>query len=400
MSSLALSPPAPPLAQTTAASRPRAELGTGSGQGPDSAAGTASRTSGPWIVSARQDLIWFHGSVLAGLLLLAVFAWAPRLSDASYAPGHAAVLALLCWGVLFDGTHVWGTYARSYLAVDPTSRLGLPGRWSLALVLLGPALAVIDAWLPQRPSLLGHAGWLFQNFLLVAYLWAYWHLVRQHYGFLVLYQRKAIGRRPIDARVDVALLWTGCLYPYLRFSLSPAYLRSGLPVVLPEAFLPQLRMALDVAAALVLGTLIGAVVLRLRRVRPGPPELLLAIVIGFTALVFSVLDNLLTITAVLTIFHNLQYHRIVWQYERGHGRIPSGSLRRYLGLGVLLGLIWYGPRILGVAMVPAGLFRNMLLGLGWGVALHHYFIDGRIWRVRRHTAVAQVLDAGAKASPA
>ena len=365
----------------------------------DPTTGSRDRSTAPagsrWIVSASQDLIWFHGSVVAGLLLLLVFAYAPKLTDASYAPGNAAVLALLLWGVLFDGTHVWGTYARSYLAPDPTARLGLPGSGSLALVLLGPLLAVVDAWLPQRPSLLGHAGWLFQNFLLVAYLWAYWHLVRQHYGFLVLYHRKSAGRRPSDARVDVALLWVGCLYPYLRFSLSPAFLRSGLPVVLPESWLPQLRLGLDAAAAVILGGLLLAVLLRLRRVRPGPPELLLGVVIGFTALVFSVLDNLLAITAVLTIFHNLQYHRIVWQYERGRGRTPSGGLGRYLGFGVLLGLLWYGPRILGVAVVPAGVGRNVLLGLGWGVALHHYFVDGRIWRVRRHAAITQALDAGA-----
>jgi hypothetical protein len=389
MSLLALTSPASPPAPARDRSAPEASPASGPSGG---------RAGGPWIVSARQDLLWFHGSVLAGLLLLAVFAWAPKLSNASYASGHPAVLALLLWGVLFDGTHVWGTYARSYLVADPTARRGLPGRWSLALLLAGPVLAVLDAGLPQRPSVLGHAGWLFQNFLLVAYLWAYWHLVRQHYGFLVLYQRRAPGRRPLDARLAVALLWVGCLYPYLRFSLSPAYLRSGLPLVLPEAWLPQLRLALDGGAAVVLGALGLALVLRLRRVRPGPPELLLFIVIGFTALVFATLDNLLTITAVLTIFHNLQYHRIVWQYERGRGRIPSGSLARYLGFGMLLGLFWYGPRILGVAMVPAGLCRNVLLGLGWGVALHHYFIDGRIWRVRRHTEVAQALDAGAAAS--
>jgi hypothetical protein len=220
--------------------------------------------------------------------------------------------------------------------------------------------------------------------------------VRQHYGFLVLYQRKIVGLRPLDARLDVALLWVGCLYPYLRFALSPAYLRSGLPQVLPAAWLSTLRTALDGAAVVVLGALLAAIALRWRRVRPGPPELLLLVVIGFTALVFSALDNLLTITAALTIFHNLQYHRIVWQYERGRGRIPSGSLLRYLGLGTLLGLLWYGPRILGVALAPAGTLRNALLGLGWGVALHHYYIDGRIWRVRRHAAVAQALEAGAQ----
>src|SRR5262249_16540695 len=78
---------------------------------------------------------------------------APHLKDASYTPGRLAVLGLLLWGVLFDGTHVWGTYARSYVAPDNASRAALPGRWSWGLLLLGPALAVLDYILcSQGPS--------------------------------------------------------------------------------------------------------------------------------------------------------------------------------------------------------------------------------------------------------
>ena len=84
----------------------------------------------PWILSRRDDLVWFQGSVVAGLGLLAFFLVAPHLDDASYTLGHPAVLAVFLWGVLFDGTHVWGTYARTYFAPDEASRAGLPGGWS------------------------------------------------------------------------------------------------------------------------------------------------------------------------------------------------------------------------------------------------------------------------------
>lgn len=349
-----------------------------------------------WIISAPQDLLWFHGSVVAGLALLLVFARLPPLSDATYGSAHAAVWVLLLWGVIFDGTHVFGTYARSYLAPahDAVSRQALPGSWSIAIVIIGPLLALIDAAvLPQRPSLLGQSGWLFQHFLLVAYLWAYWHLIRQHYGFLVLYQR----RLGVRERLDAVVLWAGSLYPYLRFALGPAYLKSGLPVVLPAAWLPSLRLGLDAAAALGLVVVLALYLRRFRTRRPGPAELLVAVVTGFHILVFALLDNLLTITATLTLFHNLQYHRIVWQYERGRGRTPAGGLVRYLALGLLLGGVWYGPRILGVAVAASPLVRNVLLGLGWGVALHHYYVDGRIWRVRRQPQLAAALDRGGEA---
>ncbi|HEV3257963.1 MAG TPA: hypothetical protein VG013_13840 [Gemmataceae bacterium] len=358
-------------------------------------------TSQPWIVSRRDDLLWFQGSVVAGLVLLVFFLLAPRFDSTTYAPDHLAVLALLLWGILFDGTHVWGTYARSYLAPDPAARAALPGRWSWALFLVGPAVALLDyALCAPGPSLLAQAGFLFRAFLVVAYLWAYWHLVRQHYGFLVLYRRRAGENDRRGARLDTALLWIGCLYPYLRFGLSDAYRHSGLTQVLPEPWLAPARLALDTVFGLALT--VALVLMLSGRIEPfrlGPKHLLLAIVIGFHLAVFALLDNLLTITATLTIFHNLQYHRIVWQYERGHGRTPSGGLTPYLALGTGLGLFWYGPRIVGVALVHSDLARNLLLGLGWGVAFHHYLVDGRIWRVRRSKDVSTALDADRLAAP-
>ncbi len=336
-----------------------------------------------WIVSRSQDLIWFQGSALAGLALLAVFLIVPGVDDTSYGLGHPALLVVFLWGVLFDGTHVWGTYARSYCAPDEASRAALPGRWSWGLLAIGPALAFFD-------------DAVFGVFLVAAYLWAYWHLVRQHYGFLMLYRKRAGEHDPRAARLDSVLLWSGCLYPYLRFALTEAYQRTGLPQPIPPSLLAPARLALDVA---VVGTMGAALVLvlseRFEPFRLGPKHLLLGIVVVFHLAVFSLLEHLLAILATLTIFHNLQYHRIVWQYERGLGRIPSGGLGRYLGLGLGLGLLWYAPRVLGVAVASSEIARNVLVGLGWGVAFHHYVVDGRIWRVRRSATVARALDAGA-----
>jgi hypothetical protein len=347
--------------------------------------GVLTATRPAWILSRRDDLVWFQGSVVAGLALLAFFALAPRVDEASFGPWHPAVLAVLLWGILFDGTHVWATYARTYLAPDGASRAALPGRWSWAVLGVGPAIALL-------------AASLFPFFQLAAYLWAYWHLVRQHYGFVMLYRRRAGESNRRGARVDSLLLWIGCLYPYLRFSLTEAYARSGLPVLVPVSMLASLRLVLDVAFGVALLAIVAVIMAGIvEPLRPGPKHLLLAIVIGFHLLVFGLLDHLLTILATLTIFHNLQYHRIVWQYERGLGRVPSGSLRRYLVLGLALGVAWYGTRVFGVAFFQDETVRNVLLGLGWGVAFHHYIVDGRVWRVRRSPVVARALDDGALA---
>lgn len=351
----------------------------------------------PWLLSRSQDLLWLQGSVLAGIALLLAFLALPPLDQGNYGALHPAVWLLLFWGVLFDGSHVMATYARTYFAADAHSRAALPGHASFAWLLPGPAIAVLDFFLfAPQPSVVGHAGALFGAFLAFAYAWAYYHLIRQHYGFLCLYRRKE-GRTPSLVAPDALFLWVGSAYPFLCFNLSEAYKTSGLPVVVPDAWLPVLRLLLDGATAMALLGIAVAWLLRARAEgeQPGPRHLFLLIVVGFSNLVFGLLGNLLVITAVLTIFHNLQYHRIVWQYERGQGRVPMGSVGVYVAAGIAFGLLWYGPRVLGVAVAESDLLRNMLVGLGWGVAFHHYFLDARIWRLRRQPVIAAALDRGA-----
>jgi hypothetical protein len=341
--------------------------------------------------------MWFQGSVIAGLLLLIAFRALPPLDQHNYGVLHPAVWLLLFWGVIFDGSHVMATYARTYFAGDAASKAALPGNASFAWLLLGPVVAVADYGLcTPHPSVVGQSGALFGAFLAFAYVWAYYHLVRQHYGFLSLYRRKE-GSAPSPTSPDALVLWIGSAYPFLRFGLSDAYKSSGLPVLLPDAWLAPAADLLNVATAAALLIVLARWLHRAREAheRLGPRHLFLAIVVGFSSLTFALIDNLLLITAVLTIFHNVQYHRIVWQYEKGQRRIPMGSLALYAVACIGFGLAWYLPRIVGVAMAEGDLWRNVLIGLGWGVAFHHYYVDARIWKVRRQPVVGATLDRGA-----
>ena len=78
-----------------------------------------------------------------------------------------ALLALLLWGILFDGTHVVGTYARSYLA-PRSGGARRPARRLVAAAVRGRArsAAVADSVPARRRR-------CFRCFLQAALLWAY-----------------------------------------------------------------------------------------------------------------------------------------------------------------------------------------------------------------------------------
>src|ERR1700687_465074 len=57
-----------------------------------------------WIINAREDLIWFVGSVAASYLLLVL-----------YVTGVLPLIPMVAgWAILIDAPHVFGTLSRTY----------------------------------------------------------------------------------------------------------------------------------------------------------------------------------------------------------------------------------------------------------------------------------------------
>src|SRR6266704_6066336 len=118
-----------------------------------------------WIINAREDLVWFIGSVASSYLLLVL-----------YVAGIVPLIPMVAaWAILIDAPHVFGTLSRTYF---DTSEWNTRRRLMIGLLLffvVGPAMVLL--------------GFGFTFFFLAA-LWAYYHLVKQHYGFMVLYKKK------------------------------------------------------------------------------------------------------------------------------------------------------------------------------------------------------------------
>jgi hypothetical protein len=362
-----------------------------------------------WIINAREDLIWFVGSVASSYLLLVL-----------YVTGVLPLIPMVVgWAILIDAPHVFGTLSRTYFDASEWKTRKRLMLGSLLFFLVGPLLV----WLGL--------GFIF---FFVAALWAYYHLVKQHYGFMMLYKKKNDDLQPLDNALDRLLLMFAFNYPFVAFIAHDPSAMARVP--------PLLRSGVNTVTMLLLvGTIIVGGCWLIRQVQRAwlreslnlPKYLLLAAAIPmhWVVLLTPMPNKPIALVAILTIYHNLQYHRLIWfhnqKYVDTHGTprgssptVREGSLNEnalrkkygpaalisrrllyYVAFGILFGLLYQGPRqVLGYfglkashGDVTAQLPVQLQLGVAflWGVAFIHYYLDSKIWRVRRDPSVGKAL---------
>src|SRR3989441_3249539 len=259
-----------------------------------------------WIINAREDLVWFVGSVASSYALLGL-----------YVTGVLPLIPMVAgWAILIDAPHVFGTFSRTYFDASEwkTRKRLLLG--SLLFFVVGPTLVLLG---------LGF------TFFFVAALWAYYHLVKQHYGFMVLYKKKNNDLAPIDNKLDRLLLMFAFNYPFVAFIANDPTAMARVPSILRSG-------VNTVAMLLLIGTIvlgIGWVVRQIQRVALREPlnvpkYLLLAAAIPmhWIALVTPMPAKPVALVAILTIYHNLQYHRLIWFHNQKYSyRTARGSER-------------------------------------------------------------------------
>src|SRR4051812_1390742 len=184
----------------------------------------ASAISLRWIISGREDLVWFIGSVVSSYALFAL-----------YVSGLLPLVPMVAaWAILIDAPHVFATFSRTYF--DRTERRArkrlLLG--SLLFFVVGPLMVLVGA------------GFVF--FFLAA-LWAYYHLVKQHYGFMVLYKKKNNDLAPVDNALDRVFLLLAFTYPFVAFIALDPEAMARVPAPL-QSSIASLATALLVATVL------------------------------------------------------------------------------------------------------------------------------------------------------
>jgi hypothetical protein len=329
------------------------------------------RADSGWIIGRRVDLSLVIGSGLAGYVYLAL-----------YAVLHLPASFLWWfWSLGFDGTHIFGTASRTFFDKEARGRHPALLFGSLAFFFtLGPVMV-----------LAGGKGYLA---LLVA-TWAYYHVIRQHYGFLVLYKVKNHDLGPIDNTLDRIFLGIMLVFPpFLRF-----FIRHPKELGLPFS-LARYETGAWIVVAVTAVVYLTRQAIRLKAGEPmnRPKFLLLGAVIPLHWLTFG-LVSWQAATPVVTIVHNLQYHALIWFHNRNrygdtesatrNGTIPHAVGRNLLAYAAIALAFSAAYRIPGAHLQSVS---DLAFGFFCGFGLTHYFLDSRIWRVRHDPGLRAALE--------
>jgi hypothetical protein len=234
-----------------------------------------------------------------------------------------------------------------------------------------------------------------------------------------LYQVKNGERAKENARQDGWLMHLGLMLPFVVFVLRHAESRQafGLPAQFPTG--PSWERYVFAVIAVTLGYLILSFLLReAARVRRGEPlnvpklllfsaVLPLHMVVCFSQSVLSA--PLITFSAFVTIYHDIQYHVLVYCHQKnrfrdkakaaehgiaavlsknvfifGAAAVAFGLLVRGFGCGIQ---VYDGPHqcftpiLVGKVHLFGNVYSDTLLGAFFlGFPCHHYFVDQFIWK--------------------
>lgn len=340
-----------------------------------------------WLFGRGVDLTVFAGSALVSVAFVLAAPWLGAVGDT---PAWAWLLFVV--GV--DVAHVWSTLFRTYLDGEEVS--SRPGLY------VGAPLAAYTAGVFAYMVSPG-AFWS-----LFAYV-ALFHFIRQQYGWVALYDRKARASA-FERRLDAAAVYAATLGPVVWWhaNLPRAFwwfvendFLSGLPRWMGTAALG--------AHAAVLTLWAGFQVLRIARgegVQAGKVLLVVATWVAWFGGIVLARDDF-AFTVMNVVLHGVPYFALLFRYARG--RHAEGGFGDW---GVLLraGLPGFLLFLAGLALLEEGLWdvlvwhdRPVLFGdsgpvleadvLALVVPLlalpqaTHYVLDAFIWKAGREPAL-------------
>lgn len=335
-------------------------------------AGNGATPRAPWIYRPWVDLLIGCGAWSAPLLLFANYASPLSTKAWSFA---FYVLALA-----FNYPHFMATVYRAYHSYDEFTKYRV-FTVHVAVLLIGAGL-IAHLWYPLLP-------WIFTLYI----CWSPWHYTGQNYGLLMMFARRA-GLFPTEGERQGLHLAFIASYLMLLISFHTGASSDGLilSLGLPAKFTLPARGVL----ALFFLAASGWALFSLAR-RSSWKALLPSLTLVTTQFLWFLLPALIELitsrevpqtrysSGILAVLHSAQYLWITSYYQEKEARAAgntSWSFPRYLlmlmagGIALFIPGPWLASRIFHADFAASFLTFTAL------VNLHHFILDGAIWKLR------------------
>jgi hypothetical protein len=366
----------------------------------------------PWLFGFRSDLAVCIGGMMAGFALIGMHLFL----------GWNMILVWFVWVVTMDMPHFFASYSRTYF--DRKARKEFqPLLWlSLLIFGLAPLVIMLSNTLHQAGVENFKAPW---NFLIaVVGAWAYFHITRQHYGFLRLYNRKNGEIGTNEAKLDA-----GVLYGFLAFAFVGVLVYFNrtqrilgiTPAIGEVLYIISLFAVIFFAVIFFLyqvGKIIRGEPINVPKVIFLSTIMLLHGVVSFGDVLPA--EIMLALTATITIYHDIQYLFFVrFQGQKRYGNTVDS--RRQFGFAGILSknFVLFMVAALLMMSIPVWTFACIIgrvpvcsIGPQWGEATflgettwvllfaamsvgiqtHHYILDMYIWRPGKSARLRQELN--------
>jgi tetratricopeptide (TPR) repeat protein len=326
----------------------------------------------PWVFGPLPDLVVGCGAWSAPLLLVAAYASGSKASAWSFG---FYLLALL-----FNYPHYMATVYRAYHTYDEFAKYRV---FTVHIaVLLALAGVIAHLWSPLLP-------WIFTLYI----CWSPWHYTGQNFGLLMMFARRA-GLSPSENERQA--LHLSFIASFLLLMLSFQTGNSGdslvLSLGLPWKFTLPARAVL--AAFFIASS--GWALLSLAR-RSSWRALLPVATLVSTQFFWFLLPVLIELisgkevpqtrysSGILAVLHSAQYLWITSYFQEKEARATgqtAWSFPKYLLTLVAGGIALFVPGPWVASRVFHADFASSFLTFTALVNLHHFLLDGAIWKLR------------------
>ena len=339
---------------------------------PEASSPATNSTNKLWIDGPWVDLVVGCGAWSAPLLLLAAYVSGSKVAAWSFGFYFLALL--------FNYPHFMATVYRAYHSYDEFTKYRV---FTVHVaVLLALAGLIAHLWYPLLP-------WLFTLYI----CWSPWHYTGQNYGLLMMFARRA-GLSPSENERQA--LHLAFVASFLMLLLSFQTGASGDPLILSLGLPAKFTLPARAVLAAFFVSSSGWALLSLVR-RASWRALVPTATLVSTQFLWFLLPGLIELlsgkevpqtrysSGILAVLHSTQYLWITSYFQQKEARAAgkaSWSFARYLltlivgGIALFIPGPWIASRIFHADFAASFLTFTAL------VNLHHFLLDGAIWKLR------------------